>query len=1098
MRETLANHNESSTNESSTMVHTSGFQGNRRTLLDKYLRSVKTAPETFIRRPPNLKAVPLSFAQEQVWLHNQMAGDIPLYNEGITVYRHGQLDIGVLERCFTEIIKRHEIWRTTFDVVDENPVQVIHPAPREFRLPFQDLSGLPESEREARLGLLAREEVRRPFSLKSGPLLRAMLVRVDEESYRLFITFHQIVFDSVSAYRIFLPELTALYEAFRSGKPSPLPEPQIQYADFAYWQRKQHAISSTHIAYWREQLAGELPLLQWPADRTRPLSQTHNGQIERFSLSANLIPAVRAVSQQAGVSFYMTLLTALVALLHRYTNQDDIILGGFTAGRNRPELEEVPGYFVNPLPLRFDVSDNPSFRELQMRVRGTLLDALANEEVPFAEIVRTVQHRADPSRNPLFQIALSQQPKLPPQIAEGWSLVTEEVSNGCSKLDLIIVIDDREDSVFGPITYNPDLFEAGTVTRMIGHWQALLADASTQPEKRISDLTILTEAERHQILVEWNDTYKNYPKDICLYEIIEQQAQRTPSAPAVIYRDEQLTYRELNEQANQLAHYLRHLGVGPEVLVGVLMERSIEMVVGLLGILKAGGAYLPLDVDCPKDRLRMMLEDSQASVVLTQQHLIDRLPTSAARTICLDHDWPEIAEESTSNPYPATDSHNIAYAMYTSGSTGKPKGVLNVHAGIVNRLLWMQDAYQLTTQDRVLQKTPYTFDVSVWEFFWPLMTGACVVVAEPDGHKDPRYLVDLIQRRKITTVHFVPSMLQIFIEAGGVEGCTSLKRVICSGEALPLEVQRCFLGRSSAELHNLYGPTEASVDVSYWQCKPEYDGGTVPIGHPIANMKIHILDRNLQPVPVGIAGELHIGGVGLARGYLNRPELTAEKFIPDPFGNAPCDRLYKTGDFARYRADGTIEFLGRIDDQVKIHGIRIELGEIEAVLHTHKSVREARVVIREDTPGVRRLVAYVVLIDERVSSLTELRDYLNGLLPAYMIPLLVTLNRLPVTTNGKLDRRVLPPPEPCEGEEAVEFPTDPMEKVLAELWAEMLGLKAVGAFDNFLDLGGDSLSAVQLVTRLHNRIGVRIKTKELAFQSLRQLAASCTERLQCK
>jgi amino acid adenylation domain-containing protein len=1088
--------------EGTAMANIPSLSQAKRTLLERYRNSAPvrelTATASSIGRRPTLETVPVSFPQSQVWLHAQMAGDVSLYNESITVHRHGPLDIAVLERCLTEIIRRHEVWRTTFDFVNGSPVQVIHRPPDTFELPFRDISSLRTADRETEMRSVAADEIRRLFDLKSGPLLRALLVRTEEDRYSLLVTFHQIVFDAVSAYRVFLPELVALYEAFSSNKPSPLPEPKIQYADWAYWQRAQNVTpAASHIAYWRKQLAGELPLLQWPSDRTRPVVQTHRGEIERFSFPKNLIPAIRALSQQAGVSFYMTLLAALVALLHRYTNEDTIILGGFTAGRNRPELEDVPGYFVNPLPLRFDLSGNPTFKELQQRVRGTLLDALAHEEVPFAEIVKAVKPHPDPSRNPLFQIVLSQQPK-PSQVSAGWDLTTEEFSNGCSKVDLIIVVDDRGDSVFGPITYNPDLFDTGSITSMIGHWETLLADASTHPDKPISELAILTQPERHQILLEWNDTYKNYPTDICLHEMIEQQVERTPRAPAVVYREKTLTYRELNERSNQLAHYLRKLKVGPEVLVGVAMDRSVEMVVALLGILKAGGAYLPLDVDFPKERLGILLEDSHVPVVLTQKHVLDRLCMSPARKICLDTGWSEIATARTSNPHSATAPHNIAYAIYTSGSTGKPKGVLNVHAGIVNRLLWMQDAYQLTGEDRILQKTPYTFDVSVWEFFWPLMTGACLVIAEPGGHREPQYLMDLIQRQRITTLHFVPSMLQIVVEAPGMEACTSLKRVICSGEALPPDVQKRFFQRSRAELHNLYGPTEAAVDVTSWKCTPEYEGSTVPIGRPIANMKIHILDRNFQPVPIGIPGELHIGGVGLARGYLNSPELTAEKFIPDPFGSAPSDRLYRTGDLARYRADGTIEFLGRFDDQVKIHGIRIEPGEIEAVLQSHQAVREARVILQQDAQGVRRLVAYIVRAHESAASIDEIRDYLSSLLPAYMVPLLVSIDKLPVTPNGKLDRRALPPPEAIEREHSLERLSDPMEKALAELWTEVLGLDTISPHDNFLDVGGDSLSAVQLVSRLHNRLGIRIKTNELAFQSLRQLATVCAERLQCQ
>jgi amino acid adenylation domain-containing protein len=1076
-----------------------GLSTLKRKLLEKYLNGESTnaaAPALISPRPPQASA-PLSFAQQQVWLHTQMAGDIPFYNETITIYRVGPLNVEVLERCLLEIIRRHEIWRTTFDTVDGEPVQIVHPAPREFSLPMHDLRHLPEAECKAKAELWATEDARRPFDLREGPLLRGLVVRMEDDRYRLYMTVHQIVFDAVTAYHVFLPELAALYEAFSAGNPSPLGEVGVQYADFAYWQRTRQNVRPEHMAHWQQHLAGELPLLEWPNERPRPPLETHRGAIQRFSLPTRLVRALRTTSEQAGVSLYMTLLSGLIAILQRYTGQEDIILGSFSAGRNGSEFEGLPGYFVNPLALRFDLSGNPSFRELQLRVRGTVLDALAHEEVPFAEIVKNIQHRPDPSRNPLFQIVLSKQPKLP-HIPEGWDLITEEISNGGSKVDLVIVIDERGESVSGPITYNPDLFAAESIMRMVGHWQTLLADASENPEKHIADLAILTEAEHRQILIEWNDREKDYPKDICLHKIIEDQVERTPDATAVVYEQNRLSYRELNERSNQLAHHLRKLGVGPEVLIGISMERSIEMIVGLLGILKAGGAYLPFDVEYPKDRLRMMLDDSRVPILLTQQHLLNRLPALTAQSICLDTGWDEFARESTTNPSPTTDPHNVAYAIYTSGSTGKPKGVLNIHAAIVNRLLWMQDAYRLTSQDRVLQKTPYSFDVSVWEFFWPLMTGACLVMARPGGHKDPDYLVNLIQNEKVTTLHFVPSMLQVFLDASGVDACSSLKRVICSGEALPWEVQKRFFTRLRAELHNLYGPTEAAVDVTSWQCQPEREHSTVPIGRPIANVKIYLLDRNLKPVPVGVAGELHIGGVALARGYLNRPDLTAQRFISDPFSSEAADRLYKTGDLARYRSDGNIEFLGRIDDQVKIHGIRIELGEIEAVLHDHQAVREARVVVREDTPGARRLVAYVVLAEQSASSLSEIRDYLKEELPSYMIPILVSLEKLPMTANGKLDRRALPPPECAETEEAFEPPHDPVEQMLAEVWTEVLGLETVSVYDNFLDLGGDSLSAVQVVTRLQGRLGVRIRVNELAFQSLGQLAASCTERLQCQ
>jgi len=1072
----------------------------KRKLLGKYLSGAlgKSVPERApIGRRPLRATAPLSSAQQQVWLHEQMAGNTPFfYNETMTIYRHGPLDVNVLERAFLEIIRRHEIWRTTFEIVDGEPVQIVHSAPRQFSFPVIDLRKLPETEREAEARRLATEDSRQPFDLKIGPLLRTILMRMDDERYNLYITVHQIIFDGASAYRVFLRELTILYEAFSNGLSSPLPELTVQYGDFSYWERKALSaeIRSEHLSYWSRQLAGELPLLEWPTDRPRPPIETHRGAIQRFTLQEELISTLRKLSQHEGASLYMVLLAAFVTLLHRYTGQDDIIIGGLSAGRKHTDLEQLLGYFVKPLPLRINLSGNPTFRELLSRVRATVLDALAHEDANLYDVVNKVQPEPDPSRNPFFQIIFSQQPQLP-HIPPGWGVATEEISNGGSKLDLIVVLDDRGDSIFGPITYNPDLFDDSTITRMVGHWQTLLARVSTDPETHLADLPILTKAEREQILVEWNDTEVDYPKDVCLHELIENQVQRTPDSIAVTCEQAQLSYRELNLRANQLANYLRKRGVGPDVLVGICMERSVEMVVGLVGVLKAGGAYLPLDPDDPRDRLRVILDDSQVRIVLTQEHLLPRLPSTTAQTICVDRGWNDVSTESTSNPERITTAHNLAYAIYTSGSTGIPKGVLNTHAGIVNRLLWMQEAYHLTSSDRVLQKTTYCFDVSVWEFFWPMITGACLVVARPGGHTDVDYLVDIIQQKSITTTHFVPSMLEIFLEAGRLEGCRSLKRVICSGEALPFELEKRFFARLKAELHNLYGPTEAAVDVTYWQCRPDDRGPVVPIGRPISNVQIYLLDSHLQLVPAGVPGELHIGGVALARGYLNRPQLTSAKFIPDPFSNKPGARLYKTGDLARYRPDGNIEYLGRIDDQVKIRGFRIELGEIESALREHPGVRECCVIVRQDASVGRRLVGYIVPTQESIN-LEELSDGLKRKLPMYMIPVLVLLDKLPLTSNGKLDRRALPVPGPTEVELEEEFepPRDAIEQLLAQVWAEVLKVRRIGAYDNFFDLGGHSLSAMQVVTRLHKLAGLRMQPNELAFQTLRQLAASCRER----
>jgi amino acid adenylation domain-containing protein len=1074
----------------------------KRKVLDRLVRgdaSNALRLQTVIPGRPYKGPVPLSYAQEQVWLHAQMAGEVPTYGDPITIHRRGVLDVRVLEHCLEEMVQRHEIWRTTFDTVAGQPVQIIHPRSESFHLHEFDLRHFPAPSREAEARRLAGEDARRTFDIKNGPLLRAILLRIGDEEYRICMTFHHLVSDGVTAYRVIIPELASLYDAFSNGRCSPLPELPIQYADFSYWQRRTvpSAARDEAIAYWKRQLAGELSVLSWPNDRPRPPAQSHRGALDHFELPDHLASRIKAFSREEGVSLYVTLLAGFATVLHRYTGQTDIILGALSAGRKLPELEALAGYFVNPLALRIDLSGDPNFRELVSRVSNVVSNAISRDTMPFQELVKIVQPKTDPSRNPLFQIIFSLQPEMPHPYG-GWDLRTEEVGNGSSKLDLIVVADSRPDGIFGPITYNPDVFDGLTISRMIGHWQTLLSHAVDNPEQRIAELPILTEEERQRIVCDWNDTRVDYPKDLCLHEFIEAQVEKSPEAIALIFEDHKLSYRELNTWANSLAHHLRRMGVGPDELVGMYMQRSEEMVIALLGILKSGGAYVPLDTECPSKRLLNMIEDCCPKVILTQQVLLKQLGNCSAQVICLDADRGWFTDEPKTNPQIITTLQNLCYAIYTSGSTGRPKGALNTHSGIVNRLLWMQDAYQLSPSDRILQKTPYTFDVSVWEFFWPLMTGACLVIARPDGHKDFTYLIDLVRREQITTLHFVPTMLGAFLEAGGVKRCVSLKRVFCSGEALPFDVQQRFFLRSKAELYNLYGPTEAAVDVTSWRCIPNDKSSTVPIGRPIANVRIYILDRNMQPVPTGVEGELYIGGIALARGYLKRPELTAAKFVPDPFNDKPGSRLYKTGDLGRFRPDGNIEFIGRMDDQVKINGVRIELGEIESVLREHPDVRDVRVLVREDRPGERRLVAYIVPADEREFSLAAIVGYVRDNLPTYMRPQLVKLRSLPLSVNGKLDRKALPPAPPRCKQETLNFaePQNQVEKLLAQLWRDILGIDQVSPYDNFVDVGGHSLLAVQLVSRLQAELGVRIAPREVAFQTLRQLAAVCGERLQ--
>jgi len=604
---------------------------------------------------------------------------------------------------------------------------------------------------------------------------------------------------------------------------------------------------------------------------------------------------------------------------------------------------------------------------------------------------------------------------------------------------------------------------------------------------------VITEAERRLVVEMWNQTAVDYPLTLCLHTAIEAQVEQSPNALAVLFEGQHLTYRELNSRANGLAHYLQKRGVGPDVLVGVCMERSLDLVVALLAILKAGGAYVPLDPSAPKDRLAFMLDDVQAPVILTQQRLLTSFPTHTAQLLCLDTEWAQIANEPANNPTSTVAATNLCYVIYTSGSTGKPKGAMNIHKGLVNRLYWMQQAYQLTATDRVLQKTPFTFDVSVWEFFWPLLTGATLVVAKPGGHQDARYLADLIVERHITTLHFVPSMLQIFLQEPNVERCNvSLKRVICSGEALPFELQERFFTHSTADLHNLYGPTEASIDVTYWHCQRGSQQRTVPIGRPIANTQIYLLDPTLQPVPVGVSGELYIGGVGVARGYLNRADLTKERFVTDPFSPDPTARLYRSGDLARYRPDGAIEYLGRIDHQVKIRGLRIELGEIESVLLHHPAVREVVLTAREDTPGDQRLVAYIVPTPGQTPASESLRTYLKERLLPYMVPsTFVLLAAFPLLSNGKVNRHALPAPSTMRDSDAEPFvaPTSLLQQQLVTIWEDLLQVHPIGINDNFFDLGGHSLLVMRFVDRVAQTSGKKLPLSTIfAKPTIAQLA----------
>jgi amino acid adenylation domain-containing protein len=1053
----------------------------------------------------------LAYGQRSLYFLHQLT-ESPAYNIAGVARLQGELDISALQVSFQTLIERHASLRTSFYNRSGEIFQHIH-ANIKVYFHTEDIA----TGSEASLNHRLCEEADRPFNLEESSLLRVSLFRRSPQEHILLLVVHHIVADFWSI-AVLIQELGILYQAQKAGVLASLKPVKLQYTDYVHWQKAMLAsqVGKDLLSYWQKQLAGELPVLNLPTDKPRPPIKSDRGASIPFRFSPDLTQRLKTLSHTYGTTLYMTLLAAFQVLLYRYTGQEDILVGSPTTGRSRAEMDGIVGYLVNPVVLRANLAGNPTFAEFIQQVRSTVLDAFQHQDYPFAQLVEQLVAVRDPSRSPLFQAMfvwqkshlLNQQELAAFALGETGAKITLgdlqleslAIEQRIAQFDLTLNMAEVDGALCGSWQYNTDLFVADTIARMAGNFQTLVEGIIADQQQHISALPILSKKEQHQLLVEWNATQVDYTSDLCLHHKFEDFAARTPDAIALVYEQERLTYRELNQRANQLAHHLQTLGVEPEVLVGIYLERSVAMIVSILAILKAGGAYVPLDPAYPQERLALMLAETAVSVLLTQSQLRATLPPHPATVICVGKDWDTISTHSQLNLVSGVTSNHLAYVIYTSGSTGKPKGVMNTHKGLCNRLLWMQSTYQLTTADRVLQKTPFSFDVSVWEFFWPLMNGACLVVAKPGGHQDSAYLVKLIAQEQITTVHFVPSMLQFFIEEPELELCQSLKRVFCSGEALPFELQQRFFARLNVELHNLYGPTEAAIDVTFWECQHQSDLTIVPIGRPIANTQIYILDSQAQPVPIGVPGELHIGGDGLARGYLNSPELTAAKFIPNPFDNS---KLYKTGDLARYLPDGNIEYLGRIDHQVKIRGFRIELGEIEAVLSQHPAVRETIVVLREAEsdkknkmvypmmaqlddasaitalrrclkgelstlevkPADKRLVAYCVINHQSKQSITELRQFLAEKLPDYMVPsAFVILSALPLTANGKVDRQALPAPSKARPdiEKAFVAPDTLIEKTLAEIWNQVLDIEQIGIHDNFFELGGDSIRSIQM------------------------------------
>ncbi len=1019
--------------------------------------------------------VPLSFAQQRLWFLALMEGANTAYNIPIGLRLRGQLHVEALQRALARIVARHATLRSRFAQHGDDAKVLIVPAEEVLPLQVQDLRRHPQPQQA--LDALIHGEASAPFDLERGPLLRGRLVVMGADHHVLLLTLHHIVSDGWSM-GVLTRELMALYQAFSHGQRDPLPPLPIQYGDFAVWQRLWLSGEVLHrqSSYWQQALAGAPALLTLPTDRPRPAQQDYAGSSVEVRLNERLTAGLKALSQRHGTTLYMTLMTAWASLLARLSGQTEVVIGSPVANRTRSEVEGLIGLFVNTLAVRIDTSGELSTEALLARVKTLTLDAQAHQDLPFEQVVEVTRPVRSLAHSPLFQTLLSWQDSSAPTLALGDLALEGIVENShFAKFDLSLNLGEVQGSILGALEYALALFDQSTVERYVGYFTRVLQAMVDNDQAVLEHAPLVDERERQHLLVDFNATAVDYDLKQTLHGMFEAQVTRTPQAIAVKAGEQQLTYAELNAQANQLAHHLLALGVEPGSHVAICVERSLEMVIGLYAILKAGAAYVPLDPAYPQERIAYMLQDSAPVVVLAQAATRGLL--GAVPVVELDQpDWQQQPVENLGIEGVA------AYVIYTSGSTGQPKGVINEHTGVVNRLLWMQDEYGLTAHDAVLQKTPFSFDVSVWEFFWPLFTGARLVMARPGGHKDPAYLCEVIAAEQVTTLHFVPSMLDVFLAHGDVSQAAGRVRVICSGEALPGSLVRRFKQQlPGSQLHNLYGPTEAAVDVTAWNCAGAVTPDNTPIGKPIANTRMYVLDSQLQPVPLGVVGELFIGGVQVARGYLNRPELTAERFLNDPFSPG---RMYRTGDVGRYLADGNIEYLGRNDDQVKIRGLRIELGEIQARLLEYPQVSEAAVVARED-----RLVAYYTGTH---SDIDALRSHLLQHLPEFMVPaIFVHLDALPLSPNGKLDRKALPAP----GMDSLrlreyEAPVGDTEIALASLWAELLNVERVGRHDNFFELGGHSLLAVSLMGRMR-RLGLSADVKVLFGQpTLSALAAA--------
>jgi amino acid adenylation domain-containing protein/thioester reductase-like protein len=1054
-------------------------------------QALKSISES-IQPVPRLGNIRLSFAQQRLWFFSQLEPNSSAYNISIAIKLTGKLNIAALSKSMAEIIQRHEILRTRFTVVDGEPIQVIGNG-ENFTFPVIDLQALAKEQKQQEVLNLAALEAQKPFDLVQGTLIRASLLQLSETDHVVLLTMHHIVSDGWSM-GIFIKEISALYTAFSQGQPSPLPKLPIQYVDFAVWQRQwlQGEVLNNQLNYWKQQLSGNLPVLELPTDCPRPAIQSYRGATKSFVLSSSVTAALKKLSQQEGVSLFMTLLAAFKVLLHRYTQQDDILVGTPIANRNRSEIEGLIGFFVNTLVLRTNLGNNPNFRKLLQQVREVTLGAYAHQDLPFEQLVEELKPERDLSHSSLFQVMFILQ-NAPTEVLylPDLTLKPLTVERKTANFDLTLSMAETETGLIGSLEYNTDIFNEDRIIGMSGHFQTLLAGIVAHPDQNLSDLPLLTATEHQQILTAWNSNQICIPQQ-CINQLFEAQVEKTPDAVAVGFENEYLTYKELNQRANQLAHYLQTKGVKPEVLIGICLERSCELVVGILGIIKAGGAYLPLDPAYPQERLAYMLEDAQVSVILTQEKLLDNLPIHNAKIICIDSDWEQITHKTIENTISEVTPDNLAYVIYTSGSTGKSKGVMIEHRSLVNAYLAWEKAYHLqqnTTSH--LQMASFSFDVFSGDLVRALCSGGKLVLCPRELLLEPEKLYQLMLREKVDCAEFVPGVLRNLIQylEQTQQHLEFMQLLICGSDSWYVQEYEKFRQFCSEKtrLINSFGLTEATIDSTYFET-----GVTnlsveqlVPIGQSFANTQIYILDRYLQPLPMGVAGEIYIGGAGLVRGYLHRPDLTAEKFIPNSFTQEAGKCLYKTGDLGRWLPNGNIELIGRVDNQIKLRGFRIELGEIEAVLGKHPMVKESVVLVREDRPKQQQLVAYVVPEPAHLNKLnsSDLQQFLQKQLPSYMIPsAFLKLESFPITPNGKIDRRALPKPEFQEIENTFLAARTETEITLVQLWSEVLDVEKVGINHNFFELGGNSLLTTKLILKLRSIFQVNLPLRVL-FES---------------